>query len=365
MVPKPAYPAPQRPPNVWNLSKLQTHAQTAVYVELYTIPLYLFAAYSVAPEDESGAKVVLIGKYVVKQEMLHLALAGNLLCAIGGQPKLHHPEYTPTYPRQMFYQDRIDLHLWPAFNQTIETFIRVEEPFKVPDATKGAPLLSEYNSIGDFYRGLLTGLDELANDNIFNQERLAMQFNKADKIYRDTPGIIQIGDLQTAKQALNIIIEQGEGKETLKNPEEDCHWQRFQKLNGVDIKHYPTVRDPQTSNFTGKLYTEAWVSREHRAALVKNIGPLMGEVLSPICEFLVQQPLDVPLEDDDDLGETQKFAAPAFNYYHFKSNKLLNELQEVVGSAQQAYPSIPEWEGVLNATKRLFDLSDLNVAPQS
>lgn len=37
------------------LKELQQHLQTAVLVELYTIPLYLFAAYSVKKEESANS----------------------------------------------------------------------------------------------------------------------------------------------------------------------------------------------------------------------------------------------------------------------------------------------------------------------
>jgi hypothetical protein len=66
---------------------------------------------------------------VVKEEMLHLGLAGNALCSIGGAPRLTGTsdklEYTPTYPRILESDPEYKLSLRPISKDTIELFIRV------------------------------------------------------------------------------------------------------------------------------------------------------------------------------------------------------------------------------------------------
>lgn len=58
--------------------------------------------------------------------MLHLGLAGNVLCSIGGIPRLVGADYTPTYPRLLFEVDlESTLTLRPASKSAIELFKRV------------------------------------------------------------------------------------------------------------------------------------------------------------------------------------------------------------------------------------------------
>lgn len=68
---------------------------------------------------------------IVRQEMLHLALSGNILCSIGGTPRLYGKEYTPKYPREIFFE-KIDLNLKPATKDNIGIFMRVRHsPFSI------------------------------------------------------------------------------------------------------------------------------------------------------------------------------------------------------------------------------------------
>lgn len=55
--------------------------------------------------------------------MLHFALAGNILCAIGGTPKLYGEKYTPKYPIQIF-NDNVQLNLRGTTKENLETFVK-------------------------------------------------------------------------------------------------------------------------------------------------------------------------------------------------------------------------------------------------
>jgi len=54
--------------------------------------------------------------------MLHFALAGNILCAIGGEPKLYGDSFTPEYPALIF-SDNVRLNLRGATKENLETFV--------------------------------------------------------------------------------------------------------------------------------------------------------------------------------------------------------------------------------------------------
>lgn len=119
-------------PPIKSLPMLKEHLQFAMRLELFTIPLYLYAMYSINMElgddvakrnSEEARKTILL---IVSQEMLHLSLAGNILLAIGGQPKLYDKDIIPRYPGALPYRkDRLDLNLSPATINNIETFIEV------------------------------------------------------------------------------------------------------------------------------------------------------------------------------------------------------------------------------------------------
>ena len=56
---------------------------------------------------------------IAKDEMVHLGLAGNILCSIGGTPRLY--GNTPEFPAELFYA-KLKLNLKPASKETIGLF---------------------------------------------------------------------------------------------------------------------------------------------------------------------------------------------------------------------------------------------------
>ena len=58
--------------------------------------------------------------------MLHLSLAGNLLKAIGGAPRLYHRDIIPNYPSYLLFRTpRLPLQLRPMTKPNLDTFIKV------------------------------------------------------------------------------------------------------------------------------------------------------------------------------------------------------------------------------------------------
>jgi hypothetical protein len=115
-----------------------------VMIELSTIPLYLYAMYSIKPVNNAVALQVrstLRGQAgppkplpltsltdlfaaVVEQEMLHLSLAGNLLSALGGTVELYDPRVVPQYPGRMLY-GKIPMILEALKTESLGRFMEV------------------------------------------------------------------------------------------------------------------------------------------------------------------------------------------------------------------------------------------------
>ena len=61
--------------------------------------------------------------------MLHLSLAGNVLRAIGGRPKLYDVNFIPHYPTPMPYHCSLTLCLREGTKKNLETFVQVRISF--------------------------------------------------------------------------------------------------------------------------------------------------------------------------------------------------------------------------------------------
>ncbi|WP_198680825.1 ferritin-like domain-containing protein [Lentzea terrae] len=148
------------------LEDLRRHLQWAIELEHATIPPYLCALYSLDPGRNAEAAQV-VGS-VFAEEMLHLALAANLLNAVGGEPKLDTPELLRPYPRPLPHGDRsVQVQLLPFGREALELFLRIEQPA----SADAPPEADEYETIGQFYAAIEAGLhalcDELGEDAVF------------------------------------------------------------------------------------------------------------------------------------------------------------------------------------------------------
>src|SRR3954447_20205720 len=190
------------------LDDLRRHLQWAIELEHATIPPYLCALYSLdAARNPEAAQVV---GTVLAEEMIHLALAANLLNAVGGVPKLDTPELLPPYPHPLPHGDRsVHVHLAPFGPEALELFLRIEQPASADDP----PQCDEYRTIGQFYAAIEAGLrtlcDKLGEEQVFSGDP-ARQIGELH--LRSGGGeVLPVRDLKSALAALAEIVEQGEG----------------------------------------------------------------------------------------------------------------------------------------------------------
>lgn len=142
---------------ITTLDDLREHLQWAIELEHATLPPYLCALYSLDPRTNPEAAGVVAGVFI--EEMLHLALAANLLNAVGGRPRLDAPEVMRPYPRRLPHGDRsLELSLLPFGPEALEMFLRLELPAP-PDGRAEA---DRYETIGQFYQAIEDGLRRLS-----------------------------------------------------------------------------------------------------------------------------------------------------------------------------------------------------------
>lgn len=219
------------------LESLREHLQWAIELEHATLPPYLCALYSLGERNQDAVQVV---SSVFVEEMIHLALAANLLNAVGGTPCLDKPEMLPRYPRRLPHGDRsLEFSLVPFGSEALEMFLRLEQP-----APPGAPAEGDdYETIGQFYSAIEQGLHrlcaQLGERKVFSGEPARQVV--ADSFSHTTGRLPQVEDLDTALVALTEIVEQGEGsprgevwdgdKDILRSDRgEVAHYYRFVEL---------------------------------------------------------------------------------------------------------------------------------------
>jgi hypothetical protein len=202
------------------LESLRDHLQYAIGLELTTIPAYLCALYSISPGANSAACETI--QSVVLEEMLHMALAANVLNAIGGAPSTGPvaggPSPVPVYPARVSYIDRMpEIHLQAFSAAALDEFIAIEQPAgQNSSSRRGGCFLRrprQYSSIGDFYDAIKEGLPRLSPPEVFaaaRQERGHCQVS-SHHYYGGAGTLIEVTNLDSALKALNEIVAEGEG----------------------------------------------------------------------------------------------------------------------------------------------------------
>jgi|SRR4051794_10799489 hypothetical protein len=240
----------------------------AMQLEHATIPPYLMGLYTIKPGTNQDAAMNI--REVVVEEMLHLTLAANILNAVGGTPDLTCPGFVPTYPARLpDGENDFTVSLQPFSKAALKTFLQIERPAKPkPKTVNGGagrrmleraralsfhlgPRESSWNyySIGEFYTALAEGLKHLAQmlgeKELFNGP---VERQVGPEVYYSGGGkVVKVVDLATALQAIDTIIEQGEGYSgRICNEEgELAHEYRFEQLLlGRAYKGTDTVGNP-------------------------------------------------------------------------------------------------------------------------
>ncbi len=208
---------------------------------------YLYAMWSLkrdTAEGVSAQELAVIERWrsslrqIALEEMLHLSLVNNILAATGASAHLWRPTF-PVPPGR--FPANVVMRLAPFSEATLDHFIFIERPEGIelvdgagfdhpahykrparPDLLSPTP--RDYNSQGQLYHGILSGLARLVN--AIGEEAVFVGHDEAQVSTAEfgLPGLFKVGDLAAARRAVQEIVEQGEGAPAHR---EDSHFQRF------------------------------------------------------------------------------------------------------------------------------------------
>jgi hypothetical protein len=188
--------------------------QTALQIELATIPAYLVALLSLQlPENRAVAERI---RSVLIEEMLHLALIGNVLNAVGGEPRLDR-RAIPRYPLQLTFKgkafaDRSFPVPLACFSlATLETFLKIEQPqHPIPtEAMFVTNVTVPGLTIGEFYTRIVSLLERLDGEGGLFTGESHKQIGR-DFYWSGGGSISPVHDLRSAQEAMRLVISQGE-----------------------------------------------------------------------------------------------------------------------------------------------------------
>lgn len=241
---------------ITNTDELRNHLIQAAAVEMQTIPMYLYAMYSIAGQGTSrwspGISAQRLIRSIVIEEMLHLCLVRNMLVALGwgDQIRFYDEDFMPDFPEYMLHRHPgLLLRLGRCDRRLVRNvFMAFERPD--PSPGEGTPPNGQYATIGRFYKSVGDGLQRL-NDSygaeLWENNRPELQYMSAywNKDGGGSPMVVK--DLVTAKEAMRMIVEQGEGADPTRpsvpidplNPraglDELPHYTKFQRIaDGIE-----------------------------------------------------------------------------------------------------------------------------------
>ncbi|MEH1903744.1 ferritin-like domain-containing protein [Nostoc sp.] len=235
-------PAEQR-----ELDWLETSLQSAIELELSTIPPYLCAWWSIKDSKTDAATLI---RSIIIEEMLHMGLACNMLTTITGTPNIT----IPVYPGHLPGGVRQELTVYLAgLSQDYLTDIcmQIEYPESGPIALyRGIT----YPTIGAFYDAIHAAF-HFFKPTLTGHNQLTTTFGSINQ------SLWAIRSLDDVDNAISIIKRQGEG--TSESPdaggfggtEELAHYYKFAEIyhghqliqqNGRWVYEGPAIPFPDT-----------------------------------------------------------------------------------------------------------------------
>lgn len=336
-------------------AELREHLHAALSIELAAIPPYLYAMYSITNQ---GSEAALLIRSIVVEEMLHAALVGNLLLAVGDRPRFEDPALIPDFPMSMpYHQPPLELRLGRCTDDLIrDVFMRLEQP----DEHGPPPRPGAYETLGQFYHAIETGIRGLGeHDSLFSDPQRPSQLSDRG-YYRavaldddDSGGLVLIDDVESAIEAIEIIIHQGEGLADHRwadtSHHELTHYYKLVRIaDGTALlpETHPVPENPRVADFSDEtavvaslfnasyrsLYlvlAELFSPREDKGRLVGRLYGLMNTVLAPLARHLVSLPLD-----------DTTVAAPTFESYQFSSDDPDAELLALAEKTVEVHPDL-------------------------
>jgi Ferritin-like len=226
------------------IAELRRYLQAAIELEHATIPAYMTALFSIKPD--SNREVAAILASVLREEMLHMTIAANVLNAVGGAPVIDKPGFIPVFPGPLpmgIGDLEVKLgkltrgHVFDTFMAIEQPERKLELPVKEPRLATlmalrppPAPATREYATIGQFYQAVIDKIRALG-EGIFASPSHPQVV--ADTWYPPSQ-LFPVTDVASAVAAITVIVDQGEG--TARSPLESdsggivAHYYRFAEI---------------------------------------------------------------------------------------------------------------------------------------
>ena len=189
-----------------NVAWLKAALQAAICLEYATCPPYLCALWSI---ENDTHPVAVSMREVAQEEMVHLALACNMLSSIGGKPSFTTPPPDAPaglpLPARIAYPAHLPGGVRPELvvplqglnDDALDVFLQIESPeFPGDQATDDS-----YRTIGEFYNAIAEAFEK-------NADRL--ELTTENQITGPRANFV-VKSIEDARMAIDLIQHQGEG----------------------------------------------------------------------------------------------------------------------------------------------------------
>jgi hypothetical protein len=235
---------------------------------------YLFAVFSLKRDVSEGItpeQLDAIKRWdrvisaVAAQEMLHLALASNMLSAIGSSAHFNRPNF-PQHSK--YFPSGVKVALLPFGKDALLHFLFLERPegLERQDAAflesrqgpqePGQPMIitsqelvpepEEFATVGHLYRGIEQGFGHLVEKQGEQHIFIGPPKAQATQEYFAWPELIAVTDLASAVRAIETIVEEGEGA---RGDWRNAHYGKFLQVYNeyLDLKKQDPSFEPTRS----------------------------------------------------------------------------------------------------------------------
>jgi len=210
---------------------LKAALQTAMELEQATLPLYISAMLSLEVQNYTTYNLI---RGVAMEEMVHMAIVGNTLAAIGGRPEiktLGAPQ--PGYGLPGGAEPDLEVVLAPLSRRQVQNFMRLEIPaFLLPDQYQG----ERYATIAALYSAIKAAVLNNADEVRAAVKAGGISNQVGDDIGFTTISYVEGSDpVEQIVAGIEEILEQGEGtaSRTLHAPHFDgeaTHYCKFAEI---------------------------------------------------------------------------------------------------------------------------------------
>lgn len=225
-------------PDKKDLDWIKKQLQSAIELEFSTLPIYLSSLFSLEVQNYTAYNVI---RSVAMEEMVHMAIASNLLAALGGTPIIRNIDVKfPTKGLPGGAEPDLTVGLTQFSKNQLENFMRIERPQFLVDSLQSS---EEYPTIGVFYQEIKEAIYANRDEVVAAVKASTDPRNTtASKQVPDSIGLPRfiydknIDPVEMLCSGIDEIMEQGEGtqaKSIVTNSKleyEESHYAKFASL---------------------------------------------------------------------------------------------------------------------------------------